>query len=67
VLGSSISGLLIDAYFTHADGSKDWRGIWVTFSLYALVMAVLFVPLFKHKHDPAAMARDLHPEVKVGA
>ena len=67
VLGSSISGLLIDAYFTHADGGKDWPGIWTTFSLYALAMAVLFVPLFRHKHDPASMTRDLHPEVKVGA
>jgi MFS transporter, NHS family, xanthosine permease len=66
VLGSSISGLLIDAYFTHADGSKDWHGIWLTFSLYALGMAVLFVPLFKHKHEPHAL-RDLHPDVKVGA
>ena len=67
VLGSSISGWLIDAFFTHADGSKDWHGIWTTFALYGLAMAVLFVPLFKHKHDPATMTRDMHPEVKVGA
>jgi len=66
VLGSSISGLVIDRFFTQADGTKDWHGIWITFSLYALAMALLFVPLFKHKHDPA-MLRDLHPEVKVGA
>jgi len=66
VLGSSISGVLIDRYFTLADGSKNWHGIWITFSLYALAMALLFVPLFKHKHDPA-MLRDLHPDAKVGA
>lgn len=47
VLGSSVSGWMIDAYFTAADGTKDWRGIWTTFALYALVMAVLFVPLFR--------------------
>jgi NHS family xanthosine MFS transporter len=67
VLGSSISGVIIDRFFTQTDGSKDWHGIWITFALYALATAVLFVPLFKHKHDPAVMMRDLHPEVKVGA
>jgi NHS family xanthosine MFS transporter len=67
VLGSSISGIVIDRFFTQGDGSKDWHGIWITFALYALATAILFVPLFKHKHDPAAMTRDLHPEVKVGA
>lgn len=51
VLGSSLSGLIIDAWFTHADGSKDWHGIWITFALYSLVVAVLFAILFRHKHD----------------
>jgi NHS family xanthosine MFS transporter len=51
VLGSSISGWMIDRWFTDAAGVKDWHGIWVTFALYALAMAVLFVPLFKHRHD----------------
>jgi len=67
VLGSTISGFVIDRFFTHADQSKDWHGIWITFALYALATAILFVPLFKHKHDPATMTRDLHPDVKVGA
>jgi NHS family xanthosine MFS transporter len=52
VLGSAISGWMIDRFFTGDGGVKDWHGIWVTFALYALAMAVLFVPLFKHKHDP---------------
>ena len=52
VLGSSISGWMIDRWFTAASGAKDWHGIWVTFALYSLVMAIAFVPLFKHKHDP---------------
>lgn len=50
VLGSAISGVMIDAFFTSADGSKDWQGIWTTFALYALAMAVLFVPLFRYRH-----------------
>jgi NHS family xanthosine MFS transporter len=55
VLGSTISGIVIQKYFTHADNSKEWHGIWVTFSLYALVIAILFIILFKHKHNPKAL------------
>ena len=64
VLGSSISGYIIDRFFTHADGSKDWHGIWITFALYALVVALLFVVLFKHRHDPAALrGARMHEEI----
>ncbi len=52
VLGSSISGLIIEACFTRPDQSKDWHGIWITFATYSLVVAVLFMLLFKHKHEP---------------
>ena len=55
VLGSSISGIVIQKYFTYTDDSKDWHGIWLTFAIYALIVAVLFVILFKHKHDPDAI------------
>ena len=55
VLGSSLSGVLIDKYFTYADQSKNWHGIWTSFALYSLVVAILFSVLFKHKHDPGAM------------
>jgi NHS family xanthosine MFS transporter len=51
-LGSKTSGWVIDKYFVHADGSRDWHGIWQTFSVYALATAALFVLLFKHKHVP---------------
>jgi NHS family xanthosine MFS transporter len=51
VLGSYISGLVIQKYFTYADESKDWQGIWISFAAYALAVAVLFVILFRHKHD----------------
>ncbi|GGY27231.1 xanthosine permease [Rhodanobacter panaciterrae] len=54
VLGSLISGKVIDVWFTHADGSKDWHGIWTTFASYSLAVAVLFMIFFKHKHDRAA-------------
>ena len=51
VLGSSISGFVIQKFFTHADSSKDWPGIWMSFAAYALVVGVLFILLFKHKHS----------------
>ena len=54
ILGSSISGIVIDRYYTAADGAKDWHGIWLAFAGYALIVAVLFVLLFKHRHDPQA-------------
>ena len=56
ILGSAISGWMIDRWFTAADGAKDWHGIWVTFALYSLAMAIAFVPLFKHRHDRKAGA-----------
>ncbi|HET7898611.1 MAG TPA: MFS transporter, partial [Flavisolibacter sp.] len=50
VLGSTISGLVIQHFFTDASGAKDWHGIWISFASYALVVAVLFLLLFKHRH-----------------
>ncbi|MEO6065649.1 MAG: nucleoside permease [Lysobacterales bacterium] len=55
VLGSVLSGLIIDAYFTYPDQSKNWHGIWMTFALYSLAVAVLFLLMFRYKHDPHAM------------
>lgn len=31
---------------------REWPEIWTTFAIYALVIAVLFALLFKHKHNP---------------
>ncbi len=51
VLGSRISGIVIDTYFKTGD-DFNWQGIWIAFAMYSLVVAVLFALLFKHKHDP---------------
>lgn len=53
--GSRISGIVIDKYFKTGE-VFNWQDIWVTFALYALVVAVLFAILFRHKHKPGDMA-----------
>ena len=52
IFGSAVSGYVIEEFFTNPDRSKDWTGIWLSFAAYALVIALLFMVLFKHKHDP---------------
>lgn len=90
VMGSIVSGIIIDKYFTlkfttidsllsflktdvdnvaiknllrgneilsdntlkNAVFIKEWQPIWLTFALYALVIAILFAIFFKHKHNP---------------
>lgn len=49
--GGLISGIVIDTFFTN-NGVRDWHGIWLAFAGYALVIAIAFAVLFKHKHDP---------------
>ena len=60
IMGSLISGNLIDKFFTSADGHKDWPNIWFTFAAYALVVGVLFAIMFKHKHDPKEVENIKH-------
>lgn len=58
-LGAKVSGYLIDNFFTH-DSTKNWHEIWFTFAIYALVIAVLFAVMFKHKHDPKDVEEIVH-------
>jgi len=59
ILGSVSSGYLIDHYFTTELG-KNWHSIWLTFSVYSLIIALLFAVLFKHKHDPNSIKEVQH-------
>jgi MFS transporter, NHS family, xanthosine permease len=59
-LGSRLSGIIIDKYFILGNGTFDWKGIWLTFAGYSLVVAVLFAILFKHKHDPKELETIQH-------
>ena len=57
--GGIISGQVIDAFFTH-NGVRDWHNIWLSFAAYALVIAIAFAVLFKHKHNPEEVAKVSH-------
>ncbi|MGZ4055802.1 MAG: nucleoside permease [Bacteroidia bacterium] len=54
VFGSSVSGYVIDKYFT-SEGAKNWQMIWISFTIYALLLAIAFAIFFKHRHDPAEL------------
>ncbi len=59
-LGSRISGIVIDKFYTAPNGQFEWQGIWLAFSAYSLVIAVAFALLFKHKHNPEAIRQLQH-------
>jgi len=54
-LGSRISGIMIDTFFTTPDRKFNWEGIWLSFAAYALIVAILFAIFFRQKHDPKSM------------
>jgi NHS family xanthosine MFS transporter len=59
VLGSSISGYIIDKYFT-INGNKDWSSIWLCFAIYAAFITIGFALLFKHEHQPEEIKEASH-------
>ncbi len=60
IIGSQVSGYVIENYFQDAQMNVNWSGAWMVFALYALVLAFLFALLFKHKHDPKEMMEVKH-------
>lgn len=45
--------VLENGTFDKAINMKDWHHIWLSFTIYALIITVLFVIFFKHKHTKA--------------
>ena len=43
--------ILENGTFDKAIYMKDWHLIWLSFTIYALIITILFAILFKHKHD----------------
>ncbi len=60
IFGSYTSGIIIEKFFLLSNGAKDWQNIWLAFAAYALVVAILFAFLFKHKHDSTAFQNFNH-------
>ena len=60
IMGSYLSGIVIKAYFTRPGGAKDWTNIWISFSIYAALITVLFALMFKHKHEPTKLQEINH-------
>jgi NHS family xanthosine MFS transporter len=60
IMGSYLSGIVIKAFFTLPGGAKDWTNIWISFSIYAAIITVLFAFMFKHKHDSTKLQEISH-------
>lgn len=39
---------------------KEWQPIWLSFAIYALIVAILFTIFFKHKHEPDKLGTIQH-------
>jgi len=50
--GTTVSA---DGLFSSPVFMKDWHNIWLSFAAYALVIAIAFALMFRHKHDPKAV------------
>ena len=59
ILGGVFAGKVVD-YFTDAAGIKNWQNIWFSFAGYAFVIALLFLIIFKYKHNPKDVATVTH-------
>lgn len=60
IIGSKVSGWMIQKYFTLPNGIRQWHDIWLVFSIYALVITILFAIFFKYKHNPEELANIKH-------
>jgi NHS family xanthosine MFS transporter len=49
-----------DGTLTKAITIQQWEPIWLSFAAYALIVAILFAVLFKHKHDPNEIGEISH-------
>ncbi len=58
MIGAYASGAIIDMFTVN--GIREWQTIWFIFSAYAFIVAVLFMILFKYKHNPEALQNVQH-------
>ncbi len=60
MIGALGSGVIIDKFFVLSGGIWDWKNIWIAFAIYAFIVAILFIFLFKHKHNPEEIKNFSH-------
>jgi NHS family xanthosine MFS transporter len=51
---------IVNGQFTETVAFNNWPWIWITFAIYALVIAILFALLFRHEHDPETLGQVSH-------
>ncbi|MGC6414571.1 MAG: nucleoside permease [Bacteroidia bacterium] len=53
VLGSLISGYAIQKFYIidNITQQKDWSGIWMSFTIYSIILGILFVIFFRENHS----------------
>lgn len=56
IIGGYGSGLIVDLFTIN--GQRDWQSIWLTFAIYALILAIVFPFVFKYKHERSLMSED---------
>ena len=60
MIGALGSGIIIDKFYVRPDGVWDWHNLWLGFAGYGLVVAILFIILFKHEHKPEEIGEVTH-------
>ena len=58
MIGAKGSGLIVDMFTKN--GIRNWPDIWFTFALYALIIGILFMIMFKYKHEPEKIGTIAH-------
>lgn len=58
--GTIASSKIIETYFLLEDGKTNWTGVWNSFAIYCLVVAILFGVLFKHKNSKVDVQKISH-------
>jgi NHS family xanthosine MFS transporter len=57
ILGGEFAGRTV-SYFT-TDNRIEWTNVWFCFAGYALVIAIFFAFIFKYKHNPKEIEKDM--------
>ncbi len=60
MIGDNEISVSADGILSKTIFMKEWSDIWLSFAVYALIVALLFALLFKHRHNPNETAQINH-------